>query len=60
MELPALIARSNMRMVTEIVKRAPVDCPNKLVAVQIQSGTIVTACWEWLSYAHCRRCDGGR
>lgn len=43
MELPAFIARNNLRIVTEIVKRAPADCPSKLVAVGASALLVVAS-----------------
>lgn len=43
MELPVLFARNNLRIVNEIVKRAPADCPTKPVAVAASALLVVAS-----------------
>jgi hypothetical protein len=42
-ELPGFFARNNLRIVNEIVKRAPSDCPSKAVAVGASALLVVAA-----------------
>lgn len=43
MELPAFFARNNLRIVNEIAKRAPADCPSKALAVGASALLVVAS-----------------
>ena len=43
MELPASFARNNLRIVNQIVLRAPKDCPSKLAAVGASALLVVAS-----------------
>lgn len=43
MELPAFFARNHLRMISEVVKRAPANCPSKAAAVGASALLVVAS-----------------
>ena len=43
MELPSFFARNNLRIITEIARRAPAECPSKAVAVGASALLVVAS-----------------